>query len=121
MMKNMYFEEMETSAWETCDASVLIDDGAEYGSDEQFHAYVQQVVRYYVQEMITADILNSGFDEKLIDLIGNIDVYIPDELCDFYKRKTYYEDALEVLGGKDNAIHRTKSKNNNHPPRVARR
>ena len=35
----------------------------------------------------------TDFDEDLMDLIGNVDVSIPDELCDFYKGKTYFEEA----------------------------
>ena len=102
-MKRMTcFNRMEELAWETCDPSVLIDDAEEHGSDKQFYAYVQQIVQYYVQEMFTEDILSNGFDEELIDLIGNIDVLIPKEVCDFYKGKTDFENAMNKHGGNDN-------------------
>ena len=96
------FKEMENRIWESNDARDLIDESNEYGSDKQFRSYVEQIVQCYVQEMITIDIITSGFDERLINLVRDIDVSIPDELCDFYKGKTYYKEALEALERCDN-------------------
>ena len=94
------FDAAECAAYERYDTCLLIDDACENGSPEQFHTYVRQIFRCYLQEMITQDILEEhgiDFDENLMDLIGDVDVSIPDELCDFYKGKTYYEEALYEL------------------------
>ena len=100
------FDEIETYAFEHNDTCLLIDGRCENGSEDQFRAYVQEIFHSYLQGMITEDILEEqgiDFDEHLMDRIGEIDVSIPDELCDFYKGKTYFEEALEELGDNNNA------------------
>ena len=92
------FNNLENTAFEHNDTCLLIDDACENGSTEQFRAYVRQIFTCAVQGMITEDILEEqgiDFDEELMDWVGNIDVSIPDELCDFYKGKTYFEECLK--------------------------
>ncbi len=102
------FDTLESSAFEHNDTCLLIDDACENGSTEQFRAYVKQIFTCAVQGMITEDILEEqgiDFDEDLMDWIGDIYVSIPDELCDFYKGKTYYEEALNELREYENLFH----------------
>lgn len=82
------YDEMESAVCKKYDPCLLIDEDETNDTEAQFRSYVRQVVQCYVQELITADILRHGYDEHLIDLIGDIDVYIPDALCDYYKDKT---------------------------------
>ena len=102
------FDDLENTAFEHNDTCLLIDDACENGSTEQFRSYVKQIFTCAVQGMITEDILEEqgiDFDEDLMDWIGDIDVSIPDELCDFYKGKTYYEEALNELREYENLFH----------------
>lgn len=102
------FDMLESSAFNHNDSYLLIDDACENGSTEQFRAYVKQIFLCAVQGMITEDILEEqgiDFDEDLMDWVGDVDVSIPDELCDFYKGKTCYKEALNELKENYYGIH----------------
>ncbi len=82
MKKYNNFYEMENTVLGFCDEEVVFGS---YEDEDYVSEYINNIFTYYIQEMITSDICANGFDEDLIDRIGDIIVIIPDELKDFYR------------------------------------
>ena len=76
------FREMEAHVLSFCDEVVLFDN---YDEDDLVKCYITGILTYHMQDTIIADCLEHGYDEDLVDLMGEISVDIPDELIDFYR------------------------------------
>lgn len=82
--KNFY--KLESEVLECYDESVLID----YSEANALPNYIERIFQYHIQELIIQDILTSAEDETeedLLDLVGNIDVSIPQGILNFYVYK----------------------------------
>lgn len=63
-----------------------------YEGDDIIRDYISNVFTYYIQDQIIGDILANGYDEELIDLIGDVSVGLPDELIDYYRDAVNLDD-----------------------------
>ena len=97
------FNEMEDLVRENNDP-VLIANEEEfgYGTGEQYHAYVDNTLLFYLQELVTQDIRSAGLSEDeemaLLDHIGNIDFNLwEDALYNFYRNRCQFDSFLENL------------------------
>ena len=75
------FHEIERDALGSYDETVLFSN---YEEEDLKRCYILEIFQTHIQEMILGDILANGFDEELIDRIGDVDVSLPDEYIDFY-------------------------------------
>ena len=97
------FNEMEDLVRENNDP-VLIANEEEfgYGTGEQYHAYVDNTLLFYLQEMVIQDIRSANLPEEeemeLIDRVGNIcaELY-DDKLYSFYRNRYQFQYFLEDL------------------------
>lgn len=97
-MKKNYdsFGEMEDLVWGFCTDDVVF---CNYEEDDLVETYISNIFTFYLQERITQDILANGFDEELIDLLGEVFVSIPEGLIDYY-RDAVDLDEFDVPEGK---------------------
>lgn len=76
------FREMECYVSSFCDKEVMF---CCYEGDDIIRDYISNVFTYYIQDQIIGDILANGYDEDLIDQIGEVSVDLPAELIDYYR------------------------------------
>lgn len=100
LIRGTHFNDMERIVFENNDFDVIItEDFSAEQEDARYNAYVNNVMHYYLTELIIRDVRASDLDdeqqEKVIDYVGNVDVFIPEEICAFYKSRCNYELAME--------------------------
>lgn len=76
------FYEMEGFVYDFCAEEVLF---CGYEADDLVKCYISNIFTFYIQEMILRDCNEHGINVDVYDLVGNVDVSIPDELIDFYR------------------------------------
>ena len=81
MMINV--KEMEHYLNRRYDESYLYDREA----DDLIGAHIHQIILCNIQEMVWEDLAEAGIDcdDELVDKAGDVCVYIPNEIIDFYR------------------------------------
>ena len=77
-------KEMERYLIGRYDESFLYDEE----EDDPTGAYIRQIILCYIQEMIMGDIAEAygiNYDGVEMDKAGDVCIYIPDEIIDFYR------------------------------------
>jgi len=101
--KHSNLNEIENQVREIFDPVVIAnEEESDYGSEEMYRQYIDNILCFYIQELVTQDIRSAGLSEDeemaLLDHIGNIDFRLwDDKLYDFYRNRCQFDSFLEDL------------------------